>query len=299
MSKNDIFNFRRFGKYFASDFRTCTSNYGLSLLTISILIPVALYALSVIFSVIFMQSWSGPQFTLRLMAFFIAVFCIMVTMPVKCYGRITERKYGSFWVSLPASKLEKFLSMIIHTCFLVPIIGITLHLGVDWLICIFDKTCEGSMIVKAVQLIKEISNAWPEAFEEIESELMALSGTRVPLDFLKQMLSPWLYIDEYIVACLPFLLGAIYFKRAKTVFTFLALYAFSTITSIIVMVGTPFIAGYYMDMISGAVSEEELYLQMFNSGIFKHLLLIDILSDSISIIAMLALTWWRIKTLKH
>ena len=53
MSKNDIFNFRRFGKYFASDFKTCTSNYGLSLLTISILIPVALYALSVIFSVIF------------------------------------------------------------------------------------------------------------------------------------------------------------------------------------------------------------------------------------------------------
>ena len=43
--KNDIFNFRRFGKYFTSDIRTCTANYGLSLLTMAVLTPIATYAL--------------------------------------------------------------------------------------------------------------------------------------------------------------------------------------------------------------------------------------------------------------
>ena len=43
--KNNIFNFRRFGKYFTSDIRTCTANYGLSLLTMAVLTPIATYAL--------------------------------------------------------------------------------------------------------------------------------------------------------------------------------------------------------------------------------------------------------------
>ena len=44
--KNDIFNFRRFGKYFATDIRTCWANYGLSLLTIAILSPVVIYIIT-------------------------------------------------------------------------------------------------------------------------------------------------------------------------------------------------------------------------------------------------------------
>ena len=52
MKNNDIFTFRRFGKYFASDLRSCSANYGLSLLTISLLTPLATYAIFLIFSII-------------------------------------------------------------------------------------------------------------------------------------------------------------------------------------------------------------------------------------------------------
>ena len=47
MNTNDIFNFRRFGKYFSSDFKTCRANYGLSLIVITILIQVGLYVTTV------------------------------------------------------------------------------------------------------------------------------------------------------------------------------------------------------------------------------------------------------------
>ena len=48
--KKDIFNFRRFGKYFSTDIRTCSANYGLSLLTISILSPMVLYFITAAFN---------------------------------------------------------------------------------------------------------------------------------------------------------------------------------------------------------------------------------------------------------
>ena len=50
--KNDIFNLRRFGKYFGTDIRTCWANYGLSLLTLSILSPVFFYILSTGFNLL-------------------------------------------------------------------------------------------------------------------------------------------------------------------------------------------------------------------------------------------------------
>ena len=111
----DIFDFRRFGKYFESDVRTCWANFGLSLMTISVLVPVVLYVAVATLNMISSYSWDGPDTGLRLTAFIIALICLVVSMPVKCYGDITEKRYGSFWLTLPASRLEKFISMILMT----------------------------------------------------------------------------------------------------------------------------------------------------------------------------------------
>ena len=85
--KTDIFNFRRFGKYFASDIKTCWANFGLSLLTISLIVPVILYVVLTAFNLLLTSSWNGPDMGIRVFAFCLAMFCIVVTMPVKCYGR--------------------------------------------------------------------------------------------------------------------------------------------------------------------------------------------------------------------
>ena len=50
--KNDIFNFQRFGKYFGTDIRTCWANYGLSLMTITLLVPVVTYFVCTAFNLI-------------------------------------------------------------------------------------------------------------------------------------------------------------------------------------------------------------------------------------------------------
>ena len=169
--KKDIFNFRRFGKYFSTDIRTCSANYGLSLLTISILSPVVLYFITAAFNLMLGNGWNGPDMGLRVFVFIVAMICMVVTMPVKCYGRITEKQYGSFWLTLPASRLEKFASMILMTCIIVPVSGALLYLGLDAAICALDSTCGQNMVAGGMELLQKMGEAQDVTFNFIDENI--------------------------------------------------------------------------------------------------------------------------------
>lgn len=296
--KNDIFNFRRFGKYFASDFRTCLANYGLSLITISILFQLALYAVSVGMNILLDHQWDGPDMGLRTFVCGIAMLCITVTMPVKCYGRLTEKQYGSFWLTLPASRLEKFISMILLTCIITPLAGGILFLGVDSIICALDPTCGKSLMAGFCELVRNMGELTGE-IDQIRLNLgigvHVEAGAEGP-DIMKQLSSPWLYADEIFGITLPFLLGAIYFKSGKTVKTFLCIAAFSMLTSAIM---GPFITKYSLELLNNAANEEAIISEMLNSGIFRHLAVIDTITDTVMNLALFIGIWFRIKNLKH
>ena len=213
--KTDIFNFRRFGKYFASDIKTCWANFGLSLLTISLIVPVILYVVLTAFNLILTSSWNGPDMGIRTFAFCLAMFCIVVTMPVKCYGRITEKQYGSFWLTLPASRLEKFISMFIMTCIIVPLAGIVIYLGMDAVICALDHTCGNNLFTGGVELIRKMHDAQEITFNLMD-EQMTVEDAAIAQQVVSQISTPWIYMDEIFGITLPFLLGAVFFKKGKT-----------------------------------------------------------------------------------
>lgn len=295
MKTNDIFNFRRFGRYFTSDLSTCWSNYGLSLLTISILFPVGTYLLTNVFNLVLRSTWDGPDIGLRSFIFIVATICLIVTMPVKCYGKITEKQYGSFFLTLPASRLEKFVSMFLMTCIIVPVLGFTLHLGTDAIICALDHTCGKNLVAGAAELIRNIGDM-KELTMNFVDESITIENAALVQDILGQINNPWMYIDEIFGITLPFLLGAIYFKNGKTVKTILAIFAFSMATSIIM---TPFLETWVTEIVKNANADTNTILQMFNNGIFKNLVLIDTVSDTVFNLALMAGIWFRIKTLKH
>lgn len=295
MKTNDIFNFRRFGRYFTSDLSTCWSNYGLSLLTISILFPVGTYFLTNVFNLVLRSTWDGPDIGLRSFIFIVAAICLVVTMPVKCYGKITEKQYGSFFLTLPASRLEKFVSMFLMTCIIVPVLGFTLHLGTDAIICALDHTCGKNLIAGAAELIRNIGDM-TELTMNFVDESITIENAALVQDILGQISNPWMYIDEIFGITLPFLLGAIYFKNGKTVKTILVLFAISMASSIIM---TPFLENWAAEIVKNANADTNTILQMFNNGIFKNLVLIDTVSDTVFNLALMAGIWFRIKTLKH
>ena len=293
--KNDIFNFRRFGKYFATDFRTCCANYGLSLLTISLLSPLVLYVIIVTINQIMHNTWDGPDIGLRVFAFAVAMICMVVTMPVKCYGKITEKQYGSFWLTLPASRLEKFISMILMTCIIVPVSGALLYLGLDALICAFDHTCGQNLFAGGTELLQRMGEAKDVTLSLID-ESITIEDATLAQEIVRQMNNPWMYIDEIFCFTLPFLLGAVFFRNGKTVKTFIALFAISTVTG---MICSPIMTNWVMEMFNNLNEDPDAILQMFNNKLFKNLVLIDTVTDTVTNLALMAGIWLRIKTLKH
>lgn len=293
--KNDIFNFRRFGKYFATDIRTCRANYGLSLLTISLIVPTVLYVVLTAFNLLLTSAWEGPDLGIRVFAFCVAMFCIIVTMPVKCYGRITEKQYGSFWLTLPASRLEKFISMFLMTCIIVPVTGIAIYLGMDALICAFDHTCGNSLVTGGLELIRKMGDL-QELTMNLANEKITIEDAALAQEIVNQINSPLLYIDEIFGITLPFLLGAVFFKNGKTVKTLLALFAFSTAFSIAI---TPVMESWASDIMTGLNDGTAVIRTLFDNGLFKNLVLIDTISDTVFNLALMAGIWFRIKTLKH
>lgn len=293
--KNDNFNFRRFGKYFSTDIRTCWSNYGLSLFTISILTPVFFYILITTFHLILNSSWDGPDMGLRFFVFCIALTCLVITMPVKCYGKITEKQYGTFWLTLPASRLEKFISMFLMTCIIFPLAGIATYLAVDALICAFDHTCGNNLIAGGMELIRNMGDI-KELTMNLVDESVTIEDAALIQEIVSQMNSPLLYIDEIFGITLPFLLGAIFFKNGKTVKTILVLFALSTVFSISI---TPIMENWASEVMTGLNDGTAVIRKLFDNGLFRNLALIDTISDTVLNLALMTGIWFRIKTLKH
>ena len=293
--KNDLFNFRRFGKYFITDIRTCWANYGLSLLTISVLFPLTAYIVSTSFNLILQSTWNGLDIGLRAAVFATAMICLVVTMPVKCYGKITEKNYGSFWLTLPASRLEKFISMILLTCLIVPVAGALLHIGTDALICAFDHTCGDNLVTGAVKLMQKMSEVQEIPLNFVVGNI-SIEDVTAAQEIIRQIKNPWMYLDEIFCFTLPLLMGAVFFKSGKTVKTFLAIFAFSMATSAFF---APLMTNWIMNMAETANNDPTAILEIVNTRLFRNLFLIDTVSDTLTNLALLTGIWLRIKTLKH
>lgn len=290
--KNDIFNLRRFGRYFTSDIRTCYANYGLSLIVTCISMTILIYAFIVFFNLLTDQGWAGPELPTRIAAFFIMFFVIIINSPSKCYGSITDKQYGSFWLTLPASRLEKFVSMVLISAVIIPITSVAIFFGIDALTCCIDHTCGQSVATSlghvATQIVSfDISEALAD---DIPAEVAR---------FIDQLRSPWLYIDDFFGITLPFLLGALVFKKNKAAKTILALMVIGSVASIIAAPITSIWGRNLIETINLAENRPEMISELFNSWLFRNIVLVDTLSDTIVNACMLTVIYFRIKTLNH
>ena len=109
---NNIFDFKRFGNYFAYDLRRAGNNYGISLLVLG-LMPVILF----IIHLLTMLLRGGNVYTMpgesKIIVLSIVLFVTAVSAGVKIYGSITDKRTGSDFLMLPASTTEKWLSMVL------------------------------------------------------------------------------------------------------------------------------------------------------------------------------------------
>ena len=103
---SNTFNIKRFGSYIASDARNCAANFGLSAVLISCA-GVITYLAVTLFNLIFNGEWMSSGQALRLFVFCMAMIVMVTSMPVKCYGRLTEKRAGSSWLMIPDGKVRQ------------------------------------------------------------------------------------------------------------------------------------------------------------------------------------------------
>lgn len=258
----EIMDFNRFGKYFVSDLKSCAANYGYSLALIC-LMGVIIYVGTVTMGLLFNASWGGPECGFRNSVFSLSMFVMAVTMPVKCYGSLTEKRAGSQWLMIPASKFEKFLSMVLITAIVIPAVALGVTLGLDALLCAVDQTCGDSLISSM-----KTANAIHDDSVQTINSIISLS--------------------------LSFLLGAIFFKNSKTVKTLLVLFALGAVTMTVL-----FMILFNGVNMTELVENEALANEIVGNCPFGDNSFIPVLCCTVSYILLLAGIFFRIKTLKH
>lgn len=214
---SDIFNFGRFGKYFAYDIKSRWAEQRTFLLIMALL-PVIFYLIYMFISAVFHGellslfaggSISRPGIDARAGVFIGAAFLFLLLFPSLSYGFITDKAKGSAWLELPASRLEKFASMMLVCLVVIPVSFFVVYLVSDAVVCLLDRNCGLSLL-----------NAWatewrPNAFQG------NFNGSEVQLGAN----GLWLVIAAILGNVSFFLLGALVFKRKKVGKTILVIFA--------------------------------------------------------------------------
>lgn len=271
---SNVFSAKRFGKYFIYDLGRSKDNFGLSLLILGLL-PVAMYVLYQVFSLI------GPahDFGLadgnsgnRFLSLTIAVAVAVMVFPVKVYGPLTDRRSGSAFLMLPASTLEKWLSMILITCIVLPVCLGVLYFGSDLIMgLIFPKTYGTPLLGEYRSLMSDLASA-----AELDTYGVSLG---------------WALVLNWIIYVLSFTLGSMYFKKGKVGLTMLCLFGLVLLVLIVMSSLTFSLEGDLAVWLENLNPDPEKAVRIFIGWAYAIMVL--------EVLVVLGLTYLRMRTIKH
>ena len=264
----EIFDVKRFGKYFVYDLNNAYANYGLSALILGFL-PLVFYAVSQILSLI--SRGDGALIPASAYASLPIIVRLVVcwSSGAKIWGGVTDRRKGTEWITIPASPMEKTLSLLLISCVVLPLVIFALMALSNWILTFlvpgFTSVLPFNGMVKAFD-----SDVWPEG-----------NYINAPLIF-------WLNWCQNI---LFFILGALCFKKGKVGKTFLCLMGVGFLVSILMMLF------FHTTSLDGETLER--FFESFDArkaqtwiNVFLNLVYL------VTVGGLIALIWARIKTIK-
>ena len=217
---NETFDFKRFWTYFKFDLKQMWRNHSRAAILIGGASAI-FYVIWVMFSLVFTQSWHTPPIEARLVVFTIA-FAILELYQVRTYGYLTEKKAGSSWLMVPASKAEKFVSMVLMTILVIPILFFVVYFLIDGFLSLVDPTYG-----------KALMTSFFKTYSDLVNTLSAIgSSTGSPITFTPASLIFPLVVSTFC-NFLYFLLCGICFKKNKLVSAIAILFGLSLVLSLL------------------------------------------------------------------
>jgi hypothetical protein len=275
---NNVFNIKRFWKYLCWDVRNAFNNFGLSLL-ICALLPAIAFVLTFLGTLV-LDPASLPGVTkligdsTKVTMVFTAILITGLVFPAKQYGSLTDRKAGSTWLMLPASTLEKFLSILLVTCVVVP-------LCLALMLYAFDA------IMSLVPYYGQ--RACPLIIDTVKSAMDNLQASDVSID----VNLPYIIYLGFCKFILVYTLGAVFFKKHKIAKTILVLIGLSFVLTALLSVG-------FFHGLSFNSYDVEAYFSSLD--VDKLPVYFNIVLNAVNVLTFVLLDlgiYLRIKTLKH
>lgn len=269
--KNEVFNGPRFWAYFKYDFIQMWRNHVKAAVGIG-LAGLIWYFIYVIFHLVLEGTWSGPGLVSRFIVFTLAV-AVLELYQTRTYGYLTDKKKGSAWLMIPASTFEKWVSMMLMTLVLLPVLFLCSSFLVDGLICLLDPTVSQPMY-----------SVITDGFQELNQELLELNTSYMTTWNLGMIGLPALV--GFWCSLLFFLLCGLCFRKNKILSAFAILFLFSVATSLV----TGAVTLNHVEDFEDFATAEEAIRTVINW------------STAISAVIDIALAggiYYRLKTLKH
>lgn len=263
VAMKQIFDIKRFGKYFMYDLRQMWTNNGKAAVVIG-LSGVAFYSVAILWYLLFKGEWNAPGITARAAVFSLSLVAL-VFWQSRTYGYVTDKKAGSDWLMIPASVAEKFISMMVITLIVIPLIFFTVYMAADWVLSVADPTF-------GTALFSLLSSKVPAVFESIP---VHIPGVAVVLSFWSNMLY--------------FLLFGLLLKRCKL------------IGALAVLLGIDVLFTSILSNIVSSIDTEKVYSFVEKIlGADFNAVWWCLTAVSFLIVAALAVcSYFRIKTIKH
>ena len=215
---NNSFDWNRFGKLLRRDFRAIWPNFGLTMLIITIL-PLAAW--------LFMLSVDVDEAIAPEFRWFMILGCVSLSAcmaPSRLYKTSNLPNRGIHFAMLPASKREKFWSMLFYSVLVCP--AMVFVGGV-----LFDFLLSALPFGPYKQWLFE-SGAWLDG-ESLWDVLMKSEYISFPVRSLGLILL--MMASSYLLGASTFFFSATLFRKHKVLLTFIALWLISFVCSLFVM----------------------------------------------------------------
>ena len=272
---NETFTFQRFWNYFKYDLTQLWRHNGLAVVMLGFISLIA-YLIWVLFALIFTGTWSAPGIEARIVVFVIG-WIILVLRMTRTYGYLTEKRAGSAWLMVPASALEKCISMLIITMILMPLAYFISYLLIDGALALVDPTVGTALLASGGELLTQINKGLTAAAQE---------GVEFNLSL---MAFPLILQGMYNI--LYFLFCGITFKKWKLVGAFAILMGIGMVSSL--LFSTLALHGWSERL--ELMGDDPVFLQQFINGAMNY-------GTAFNVVVFIALAlgiYYRIKTIKH
>lgn len=268
---SNTFSASRFGRYFLNELKGAKYSFGLSALIYGLMPVIFFVFYELIYFIASGGDWGYDNSANRILCAFVVLISLIMSFPSKVYGSVTDKCFGTSYILAPSSVFEKWLSMVLMACVVLPFAVGVLFFGSDFLLGIIFPEAYGTPLLGS-------------GFSADMAVVLNHSVSTFSVWFLV-----WLY---WCVNVLSFTLGAVFFKRNKPLKTLLVLAAVGFVSMMVFSI----IVGNY------ALDGEDFIVRFFGSepadavrGMFAFLYV----CAGVEIAALLALLFARLRTIKQ